>query len=277
MPEQVYSHYRTFVRTYGAGFRCANIRISFSNDVCTALRSHPDLVDATSLDIDTITHAVCLLLGFFLLGIRDRQLPFENQVRGQASVGVGTVVGVPVARNISPVSRRRGCVSRQTYGPSVQVNTCVNPHERTSCSDSRWDFAAIVNSAVQKVVRCEGGRGRMKPDGSSPSNRPRMNLGPCLAWRGSIAMEAPHPETKQRSKAHFTHQDPRFIGHRICAFASNERGDGLCIVPNESVLETVFDRRLLLPADRLGAEAKQLKAKPRTHSCQSLRNHSSIS
>lgn len=30
------------------------------------------------------------------------------------------------------------------YGPSVQVKTCGKPHERTSASDSRCDFAGIV-------------------------------------------------------------------------------------------------------------------------------------
>ena len=51
-----------------------------------------------SLDIDTITHGVCFLLGIFLLGIRDGQLSFEDQVRGQASVRVWRVMGVPVAK-----------------------------------------------------------------------------------------------------------------------------------------------------------------------------------
>ena len=80
-------------------------RISFSNDVCIPLGSHPDLVYTSSLDVDTITHGVCLLFGVFLLGIRDGQLSFENQVRGQASVRVWRVVGVPVA-SVSPVSRQ---------------------------------------------------------------------------------------------------------------------------------------------------------------------------
>jgi hypothetical protein len=37
-----------------------------------------------------------------------------------------------------------GGTCRQTYGPSVQVKTCGNPHERTSASDSRRDFSGIV-------------------------------------------------------------------------------------------------------------------------------------
>lgn len=76
-------------------------------------------------------------------------------MRRQASVGMWLVVGVPfffvAKRSALCVSAVRLCF-RQTYGPSVQVNTCGNPHERTSCSDSRCDFAVIVDAVVQKVV-----------------------------------------------------------------------------------------------------------------------------
>jgi hypothetical protein len=71
-------------------------------------------------------------------------------MRCQASVGVWVIVGIPAARKKSArVSRRRGYVPRQTCGPSVQVNTCGNPHERTSCSASRCDLVVIVDYVVQ--------------------------------------------------------------------------------------------------------------------------------
>jgi hypothetical protein len=156
-------------------------------------------VNTTSLDVDSIAHGIGLLLRIFLLRIRDRQLPFENQMGGKASVGVWTVVGVSVAK-VSPVSRRGGYVSRQTYGPSVQVNTCENPHVRTSCSDSRCDFAVIVvvvlckESCLKK--RCIGGQGWCwcwcwtQAPRHAPCNGPgRMNLGPCLPWRGRVEQQ----------------------------------------------------------------------------------------
>ena len=84
----------------------ANARVSFSNDVCTPLRSHPYLVYSTSLNVDSITHGVCLLLGIFLFRINNRKLSSEDQMGGQTLVGVRAVVRVPVAKSVSPVSRQ---------------------------------------------------------------------------------------------------------------------------------------------------------------------------
>jgi len=99
------------------------VRVSFSNDVGTALRSHPHLVDTTSLDIDTIAHSVCLLLGTFLLWISHCELSFADQMRRQASVGVWTVVGVPVANNQPFVSALGLCsqADLRAIGPGEHV------------------------------------------------------------------------------------------------------------------------------------------------------------
>lgn len=85
---------------------CAKTRVSFSNDVCTPLRAHPDLMNTTSIHVDPIAHAVCLLFGIFLFRIGNRKLTFDDQMGGQALVGVRAVVGVPVAKSVSPVSRQ---------------------------------------------------------------------------------------------------------------------------------------------------------------------------
>ena len=41
-----------------------------------------------------------------------------------------------------------------TYGPSVHVKAWEKPHERTSCSNSRCDFAIVVEA--DKVSICVG-------------------------------------------------------------------------------------------------------------------------
>jgi hypothetical protein len=82
----------------------ANTRISFPNDVCTAFRSHPDFVHATSIHVNSITHTVCLLLRISLLRIGNRKLSFEDQMRGQALVRVRAVMGVSCGEIVSPVS-----------------------------------------------------------------------------------------------------------------------------------------------------------------------------
>ncbi len=64
-------------------------------------------------------------------------------MRGEASVRVWTVMGISVANMLALFLRRWG-MKNATYGPSVQVKTCGKPHERTSASDSRCDFAGIV-------------------------------------------------------------------------------------------------------------------------------------
>jgi hypothetical protein len=66
-------------------------------------------MDTASLDIESIAHGVCLLLGIFLLRICNRELSFEDQMRGQASMGVRAVVGVPVAKRQPCVSAARLC------------------------------------------------------------------------------------------------------------------------------------------------------------------------
>jgi hypothetical protein len=58
-------------------------------------------VDTASLDVNSIAHAVCFLLGVFLLGIGNRELSFEDQMGRQESVRVRAVVGVPVANCLS--------------------------------------------------------------------------------------------------------------------------------------------------------------------------------
>lgn len=53
------------------------------------------------LDIDPVTHAKRLLLGFFVFRIRNSQLAFEDQMRGKPAVRVRTVVGIAVANLVS--------------------------------------------------------------------------------------------------------------------------------------------------------------------------------
>jgi hypothetical protein len=129
---------------------------------------------------------------------------------GQASVRVWTVVGVSVAK-VSPVSRRGGYVSRQTYGPSVQVNTCENSHLRTSCSDSRCDFAVIVVVPCKETClkeRCWTWLVSVldpRPKTSPCNGAGRMNLGPCLPWRGRV--EEQRKGARHKRHSYFT-RDP---------------------------------------------------------------------
>jgi hypothetical protein len=58
--------------------------------------------------INPLTNAICLLLRIFLLRVCDGQFAFEDQMRGEASVGVWAVVGISVA-NLS-VMFLRDCV-----------------------------------------------------------------------------------------------------------------------------------------------------------------------
>ncbi len=75
-------------------------------------------------------------------------------MRGQASVRMRGVVGISVAKLGQPWVSLGGAVS---YGPSVQVKTCENPHDRTSASDSCWDLIGIVQVWGQLEVVGGGG------------------------------------------------------------------------------------------------------------------------
>lgn len=54
-------------------------------------------MNASGIDIDSITSAVCFLLGILLLRICDGQFALQDQMRGQALVGMRAIIGVPVA------------------------------------------------------------------------------------------------------------------------------------------------------------------------------------
>lgn len=65
-------------------------------------------MNPSSLDIDSLTHSICLLLGIRLLGIGDGQLALGDQVGSQASVGVWAVMVVSVAMLLSALLLRKG-------------------------------------------------------------------------------------------------------------------------------------------------------------------------
>jgi hypothetical protein len=71
---------------------------SLSNQVCTILRSNPNLIDSAGINIHPIANTVCLYLGIFLFWICDCQLSFKDQMGSQAAVRVWTVTGVPTAK-----------------------------------------------------------------------------------------------------------------------------------------------------------------------------------
>lgn len=97
---------------------------SFSNDHCTALIADPNLMRHPGANVDAVSNAICLLLGILFFRMRDCQLSFGDQMCCQASVGVWTVVGVPVAKLLARDGvLLLGCFRRVTYGPSVQVKT----------------------------------------------------------------------------------------------------------------------------------------------------------
>ena len=85
------------------------IFVSFSNDVGTALCAHPNLVYSSSVNVDPLADAVRLLLCVVFFRIGNCKLPLENQMGRQAAVGVWSVVGISVAKRVSPVSIARLC------------------------------------------------------------------------------------------------------------------------------------------------------------------------
>jgi hypothetical protein len=55
-------------------------------------------MNSTLFDINSITHTIRYLLSIFLFRICDGQAAAENQMRGEASMRVWTVMRVPVAK-----------------------------------------------------------------------------------------------------------------------------------------------------------------------------------
>lgn len=70
--------------------------ISFPNNISTSALPNPDLMNPTSIHIKTVTDNKGLLCRIFVLGVGDGQIPLENEVGGQAAVGMGAIMCMPV-------------------------------------------------------------------------------------------------------------------------------------------------------------------------------------
>jgi hypothetical protein len=119
----------------------------FANHICTTMGSHPNFVSATCIDIDPIANTVRFLLGILFFGICDGQLAFQYKMGRKAAMRMGIVVGISMAIWSAVPVQSEGeavCALEPTYGPSVQVNTCGNPQDRTSSSYSRCDLAVMA-------------------------------------------------------------------------------------------------------------------------------------
>ena len=123
------------------------VLILLAYNVRTAGIAHPDLVDSAGVDIDTRPGPVGRLLTIRLIRIPQRHLALDDQVRGQAAVRVRRVVGIATCVDERQSSSRgdESVPGRApgTYGPSVQVKTWSNPHERTWSSCCR-PMASVV-------------------------------------------------------------------------------------------------------------------------------------
>lgn len=135
---------RTFVQA-----KCNHIVLLFTNNVGKTFITHPDFVHSPCINVDPITNTIRRLHSVFFFRICDGQLAFQYQVGSKASMGVWTVMGISGGEAVSPTVRRGyACWATTTYGPSVHLNTCENPHDRTCAS------GLGVADMILVILRC---------------------------------------------------------------------------------------------------------------------------
>ena len=107
----------------------------FPNNILTPLLPHPNLMNPLGIHINSSTHPKSFLPGSRLRRVRDGHLAPPDEVRREAAMGMGRVVGLPGHVTSSQPEWWR--LVGASYGPSLQVKTCEKPHDRTR--DSDWE------------------------------------------------------------------------------------------------------------------------------------------
>lgn len=107
--------------------------ISLANDIGATLFADPDLVHTAGVDVDSTSNTKRLLLRLLIVGIRDGQLSSSDEMGCQPAVRMRRIVGLP-ERSTQREAHSSVGREEETHGPSVQVKTCLNPHDRTSAS-----------------------------------------------------------------------------------------------------------------------------------------------
>ena len=84
---------------------------SFANDMCTTFTTHPNFVEFSRIDVNSIAWSEGLLLRVFVLRIGNSQLSIEDQVCSQATMPVWRVMCVPI---IGPLALTATSMSLQS-------------------------------------------------------------------------------------------------------------------------------------------------------------------
>lgn len=77
-----------------------SISSSFPDDISASLRTNPNLVQLSSIDINSCTRTKGLLLRFLIFGIRYCQVPLRDEMCSQSIMGVWRIMCIS-AVNIS--------------------------------------------------------------------------------------------------------------------------------------------------------------------------------
>lgn len=109
---------------------------SLPNHILATILPHPHLMYPASLDIHPLTYPVSSLPRVFVTGICNRHATTEDQVRGEAAMGVGSIVRISM-KQMGSQNLKGFCIGmRSLYRPSVQAKTWEKPQERTRDSAS---------------------------------------------------------------------------------------------------------------------------------------------
>lgn len=115
----------------GACSEC-NFPSLFSNNVGAASLADPDFMQSTSVDIDPTAHAKSLFGGILILGISDGELAIEDEMGGEAVVGMWGVVCIS-GWHVNTAAMDDGCMNQpldtslKLKGGTVELRHTVHP------------------------------------------------------------------------------------------------------------------------------------------------------
>jgi hypothetical protein len=72
--------------------------VLFPDHIGATFFAHPDLMDSASLNIDSITNAICFLLCVLFFWVDNCEFALEDQMGSETSVRVRAVVGIAVEK-----------------------------------------------------------------------------------------------------------------------------------------------------------------------------------
>lgn len=109
----------------GAGYMIWGHRggiCSFTNNICTAITSHPYFVEPASIDINSVSHGKGHFLGTLIIRVCDGQLPSQDEMGGETRMGMRTVMSIAAATSaFSPAWTRHKRQDIRSIGPGKDM------------------------------------------------------------------------------------------------------------------------------------------------------------